>query len=663
MERLLILLILGLTVLGLTTFSAKANEMDFFEEFNEEFENKVDIEIESLDLILPESREGKAGVFKFKKFQIQNENVSIFLGNEESVFDSNIFVKGSRVGIKGPHTRFAYKLDEINTEYFHSFKWVNVKNTSLLMDSEKISLRGEYYEIRKPETRLNLQNFIWDCERNKDYLVNDSRGFLASCLNEASIYPSVKDGLIDIDFTFFGPNDNPKDQIDFKSTIKNIYLSEEGISGGSEMSTLTFGNGVHLAASHMTADCYKVKNLIQINTENMLNPCLNDFKMESELFGIYFKDTDQEFFNFEKPVLSLTEDSINLSNKMFIYESPETKIKLQNVSMSAAKFENFGEIDFDSYLRSLYNANSFGPTKGHEYSIMDFKMIDLEAKEDETKEVFIRSHIDSFKTNQNKITVSAPKSTISLDDNYDFHFNDLSIECDKESNIIKFSGTKVLADCKHKGTYIMRDILIDNKKDEKRPKYFLKPEYLKVKDGYLSLLAPGFQLVDEKENITLLNNSIKCRKDYESDLFDILDVIEGCFKESRAYISRIVSEKNKKRDATEYIYDLYERMLQGKVANPISLIRTRDAFVRDVKININNNWIKIDLDIKFLKADLKVKAEGRITLDRETEMVTIDIKQAKLPLTKSKKVLLYFLKKNMANDTISFKNGKIFIKL
>ena len=385
--------------------------------------------------------------------------------------------------------------------------------------------------------------------------------------------------------------------------------------------------------------------------------------MSSSLFGIYFKDDDSESYNFDKPKIVFSDTKILLSNKMFKCSSPTSNLKLQNVQMEATKFGEFDELDFNSYLKSLYNANTFTPTKGHASTKLDFEIINPEAKKDETKILKFESAIERFKTDQRKIYVDTSKTTISMVEDYDFHMNEVKVECDKQANIVNFDSDKVLADCKHNGTYFLRDVLIDNKKDEKKPKYFLKPEYLKVKDGYMSLLAPGFQLVDEKENITLLNTSLKCRKDYDKDLYDILDVIDGCFKESNAYISRSVSEKNKKRDATEDIYRLYEKMLDGKIANPISLIATRDAFVRDVKIQIKNNWIKIDLDIKFWKADLKVKAEGRITLDRETETVEIDIKQAKLPLSKSKKVLMYFLKKNMANETILFEDGLIKIKL
>lgn len=664
LDRIIILLLLGLSLLGLTTFSANANdEMDFFEEFSEEFENKVDIEIDSLNFTRPDSGTGKAGTFKFKKFQIQNPNFSIFVGNEDSIFDSNVFIKGSFIGIKGPLTRIAYNLDEVNAKYLNSFKFANIEKTRLLMDKEGISLSGLYYQIRKPESMLTLENFIWDCDRNEKYLTNDSIGFLSGCLNAAEVRSLDDNELINVNFTFFGKEENIEDKVEFSSKIKNVNFEDSRVTGQTEVSNITFGNGVHLVSSEMKADCSKPSDLIDINSDTLLIPCLNDFKMDSELFGIYFKDDATQSYNFENPKLTITDKKISIANKMFKYDSPTAKIKIQNVKMSADKIIGFDELNFKSYLESLINSNTFTATEGTEFAKLDFSLIEPEAEADETKVVHIQSFIKQFKTEPSKIVVDSAKTTISMDEDYDFHMNEVHVECDKEEKIVFLDGEKVLADCKHSGRYTMRDILIDNKKDVKKPKYYLKPEYLKVKDGYLSVLAPGFQLVDEKENITLLNTSLKCRKNYDKDLFNILDVLDECFKDSKAYISRIVSEKNKKRDRTENIYQLYEKMLRGKVANPINLIDTKDAFVRDVKIAMKNNWIKIDLDIKFWKADLKVKAEGRITLDRDEEIVTIDIKQTKLPLSKSKKVLMYFLRKNLANDTITFEDGLIKIKL
>lgn len=663
MERLLLLLFIGLTLLGLTTYSANADELDFFEEFSEEFENKVDIEIDSLDFIRPESGVGNAGTFKFKKFHVQNPRFSIFVGNEDSLFDSNVYIKGSHVGIKGPLTRFSYKLDEMNTEYLHSFKWANVKSTSLLMNKEEINLSGLYYQIRKPETVLLLENFVWNCDRHSDYLENDANGFLAGCLNSASILPLNKDNLIDVSFTFLGPDEKEEDKLEFNSRIKSISLGAERVTGETEISSMTFGNGTHLVASKMLANCGKPVDLIEINSANLLIPCLNDFVMESELFGIYFKDNADESFNFEKPKIQVTEDSLKLENKMFKYDSPTAKLKLLNVQMKSNKVGDFKELDYDSYLLSLYNASTFYPSKGFQTTTLDYSIINPEAGLDETKVLNIRSDIKEFKSDQNKIYATASKLLLKQDEEYFYHLNGTSLECAKESNILDFNSDKVLADCKNNGTYKFRDILIDNQKDDKKPKYFLKPEYIKVEDGFLSLLASGFQIVDEKENLTLLNASLKCKKDYDKDLFEILDIIENCFQDSKAYIGRIVSEKNKKRDQTKGIYQLYKRMLEGKVANPINLVRTKDAFVRDVKVQIKDNWLAVDLEIKFLAGDIKVKAEGSIVLDRESETIIIDIKKAKLPLTKSKKILMYFLKKNMANETVVFEDGKILIKL
>lgn len=642
---------------------ADFSDLDLFENLTNDNSNVIDIDIESLEFIRPISGTGKAGTFKFKKLNIQNSVATISLENEDHAFDSTIYIRENRVGIKGPLAKLTYRLDEENTNYLHSFKWANVVSTQLLMNTDEISLKGLFYEIRKPESLLRLENFSWDCLRHEDYLENDSTGFLSGCLNYGKIYPLYDDDLIDISFSLIDPDEkDSRETVKLESKISGVEIELDRVTAKSNLSVLTFKNDVRLISSEVLVNCDKPEDLISINAESLLVPCLNDLQMESELLGIYLDYDDEKFFNFETPKLRLTEKEMTLTSRLLKYESPLIKFKIKDVKLVSRKDESFSVLDINSYKLSLFNKSLVTPSEGA--SFFHFSVLSEDTKGDEAQRVTIESDVERFEFHKNKISIKAPRLLINQDDSYFYHMNEVELDCFKESNILEFDVDKVLSDCKYSGNYSFRDILIDDQSEGADSKYFLEVESLKVNNGHLSLLAPGFQLIDKKENMTLINLNLKCRKTYEKDLFNILDVLEDCFEDSSIFIGRIVSEENEEREETRDIFSLYEKMIKGKVANPLSLIRKKDAFIKNAKININKNRLSVDVDLKLLGVKMKVKADGIIILDRETETIVIDIEKVKLPLSKSKKIFMFLLRKNVANDTISFEDdGKIYIKL
>lgn len=636
--------------------------MDFFDEFEADAKYKVDIVVDSLDFIRPESGKGRAGTFQFEKFYFSSANSSIFLENNSNIFDSTVYIKDKFIGIKGPNTRFSYNLAQVDAEYLHTFYWAKIKSTRLLMDDEQVKLSGEYYQIRKPKTVLKLENFTWDCDRHPDYMENNSKGFLAGCLNMASIMPINDSSAIDVSYEFMEENKSDKGIL-FDSSITEVQMNKTSFKGLTNESELRFDNGVKLISSDMVVECEKQADLIDITSESVLAPCLSNFKMNSKLFAILDRGETQRDYKFRKPTIAFLKDEIKIETDEFHFESEDINFNLLRGRLVTKKKPGFDLVKFDDYLVSWYNFSELLPSNGDKTIEMRMRFSSLDEKTNEKSLIKLNSNLKYMKAASNKILLDADNFVLDLNNDYIFKFKSLKVDCYKEVISADFVTEKVLKDCKGKGRFVFPKLVIDNKKDPKKSKYYLKSEFLKVENGSLSILAPGFQLVDKETNITLLNSSVKCKKSYEKDLFDVLDIIEDCFENSKVYIEKIVSEKNKKRKATKGIYSLYEKILKGEDHNPISLIKLKDAFVKDIRLSIIKNWLKVELEIKFLGANLKVRAEGKIELDRDKGIVTIDVQIAKMPLTKSKKMLMYFLKKNLASEKIYFEDGLIKIIL
>lgn len=662
LERTLCLIILGLALLGLTSITSKASELDFFDEFESDSKSKVDIIVDSLDFVRPETGAGKSGTFKFKKFHFVSPNSSVFLENQNNIFDSVVYIKDKFIGVKGPSARFSYNLAQVDAEYLHTFSWVKLRSTRLLMEEEQISLSGEYYQIRKPKTILALENFTWDCDRHPDYLENNSNGFLAGCLNLAGIKPIEDSRGISVSYQFIEEN-KTQNEIAFNSNITEVLMGQDSFKGHSNTSELIFDNGVKLISSDMTVECEKQRDLIEITSETVVTPCLTNLEMNSDLFAIVDRSTVERDYKFTKALISLSQDEILVSADQLRFASEEVSFDLDHGRLVTKKMKDFDTQKFSDYLVSWYNSSKLIPLKPSSPMKMAFKINGVNPKTKQKTDMKISSFLKGLEATEETIVFDSENFVIDQNNEYLYKFKTLQVECSKKLIGEDFNMEEVLKDCKSSGRFKFPRLVIDNKVDPKKSKYFLKSEYLKVEDGFMSILAPGLQLVDKETNITLFNSSLKCRKNYENDLFDILDVIEDCFEGSSAFINKIVSEKNKKRSETKNIYSLYTKLLNGSDFDPISLIREKDAFVKDIRLDIKKNWMKLNLEIKFLGANLKISAEGKISLDRSRELITVDIQKAKLPLTKSKKILMYFLKKNLASEKIYFENGLIKIIL
>jgi hypothetical protein len=420
---------------------------------------------------------------------------------------------------------------------------------------------------------------------------------------------------------------------------------------------------VTLISSDMVVECEKQPDLIDITSETVLTPCLTNLTMNSGLFAIVDRSTIVRDYKFTKPKISLTSDEIEVETDKLRFESEDINFELNRGRLITKKLKDFKPQDFSNYLVSWYNNSVLIPSAGKPIMKMGMDIAGVNEDTNQKTLLKISSLLKELKVTQNNLVFDSGAFDIDQNNEYLYKFKSLYVDCFKKEIGEDFDMDSVLKDCKSNGRFTFPKLVIDNKIDAKKSKYFLKSEFLNIEDGILSLVVPGFQLVDKEENITLLNTSLKCKKSYEKDLFDILDVIEDCFSHSKAYIDKIISEKNKKRNETKNIYSLYSEILKGKDIDPISLVRSKDAFVRDIRVNIDNNWLKIDLEIKFLGANLTVKAEGDIHLDRDNELITINLKKAKLPLSKSKKILMYFLKKNLASEKIFFEDGLIKIKI
>jgi hypothetical protein len=131
---------------------------------------------------------------------------------------------------------------------------------------------------------------------------------------------------------------------------------------------------------------------------------------------------------------------------------------------------------------------------------------------------------------------------------------------------------------------------------------------------------------------------LNCRKELDSDLFEINDVLRDCITYGRLSIGELRSD-NKFDDK-------------------------KDSDNKNLIINSDSGSLVIETSIRFLGMNHKIGIYGKIALNESKKQIILTVTNTKLPFgITSVKLLMYFLKKDLISKDISIQNNVITITL
>ena len=242
-----------------------------------------------------------------------------------------------------------------------------------------------------------------------------------------------------------------------------------------------------------------------------------------------------------------------------------------------------------------------------------------------------------------------------LDRNYELTILNGEGSCSRAHEILEFDFDALMKDCVHNFNLASGPITLFNKLKEKT--FAFTPKVFTAKHGKIYFFTEQWDVSDAAESTSIFNLDIQCLKRKENDLSDYVNILDDCFTQSKIAIDGFKSESDDKSLQLEEIIDREVFEYFG-VKEDIE-----DSRVQDLKASIVNGIINLTAKVSYI-AKFKIVMQGNISLIDDNTRIKIEITKAKLPLgIPATKLSLYFLRKYMVSEDITFEDNIIYINI
>jgi len=331
-------------------------------------------------------------------------------------------------------------------------------------------------------------------------------------------------------------------------------------------------------------------------------------------------------FVMDENQLTLTGESM-----YFLNETSSMKLKLFRIyCQNNLLVKQFAPAQTD-VLASCF---SFMTLNGSYQQGNDLAQLEYEGINGEDKS-FLRATVKSFDIRQSEILANLPTVMTVSNDSYVINATDLVLNCAKDEDLAGLDFDKIKKPCMNKLRLNPVKAVIVDKKENSRFNLDVKNVVVQDKVLYISLNSG---VLSDKLSTTYINNAlINCRKNEDSDLFELTNVLRDCITYGRVSIGEVKSDRVEEK---------------------------KDSSSKNIAINADNGSILIQADIKFLGMNSRVSIYGRVSLDEAKKQIHVTVTDTKLPFgINSVKLLMYFLKKDLISKDISINNNVITITL
>ncbi len=256
--------------------------------------------------------------------------------------------------------------------------------------------------------------------------------------------------------------------------------------------------------------------------------------------------------------------------------------------------------------------------------------------------------IKKLELTRDDILLTSDKLELNLNNDFLISGNQFDFKCAKK-NISTIDSDQLLQFCLHDFTIAPMSVVnVTNLDDNSSFSFF--PEVVKLHSELLEFKTPALNIVMDGETTTLQGMKFSCFLDEHADATDVSAYVSGCLKKSHFAIGSLSSSS--KDSGSE---DIFEEELKNSKANKGTL--------QEIFMSVKDGKMYMTSKVKFLfKFNLTVEATSHF--NETTKVLQIHVDRAKLPLgIRSVKLLMYFIRKMMASETVKVSGKDIFIQL
>lgn len=337
--------------------------------------------------------------------------------------------------------------------------------------------------------------------------------------------------------------------------------------------------------------------------------------------------------------LILDDYQLNLSGQFFSATNVDSSVKLKNFLLYC---QGNGVAPLDTNLVAespstdiIKNCFSFMTLNGSYLPLNPLAQIEYEGVKNKDK-TYMQSEVRSFDLRKTLINADLASAKIVSNDDFIINATNVKLDCDKDEGLTELDFEKIKKTCTNRMKLgPLKASLLDKKQ---KTSFVLDINNILVKNKLLSFgMTTG--MLTGVESTTYLNNVLlNCRKEIDSDVFELNHVLRDCLTYGRLSIGVMTSDNK---------YD------DKKPSSNKNLI-----------VNFDAGRMALATAIHFLGRDHKVAIYGRMVLDESNKKLILTVTDTKLPFgITSVKLLMYFLKKDLISKDIKIEKNIITISL
>lgn len=330
---------------------------------------------------------------------------------------------------------------------------------------------------------------------------------------------------------------------------------------------------------------------------------------------------------------------LNLAGESMAFMNADTSVKLQKFRVYCQQGElpvpAPGAVAAPSsdMMKSCLNFMTLNGTyqPGNESAALEYEGVDLKTGD----KTFVQTKVRSVDLRKTEINASLLATKTVSNDSYFINASNVELNCAKDEDLAAPDFEKIKRTCLNRMKLgALKASIVDK---TAKSTFNLDIKDITVKDKILYFTLNSGALSDATSTTSLAGVLLNCRKETDTDLLELTDVLKDCTTYARINIAEIRSSKPDEK---------------------------KDTSIKNIAINTNNNALLTTAEVKFLGVTAHVGIHGNVTLDQARKQLIITVTDTKLPLgINSVKLLMYFLKKNLISKDIAINNNVITIQL
>lgn len=333
--------------------------------------------------------------------------------------------------------------------------------------------------------------------------------------------------------------------------------------------------------------------------------------------------------------LILDANQLNISGEYFSFINPDSSVKLNKFRLYCQSLANLdpnttAEAPSTDMMANCFNFltlnGNYAPN--NEFATLEYEGIDKGEK------TFMQAQVRSFDLRKTQLSANLSTAKFVSNDSYFINATELNLNCAKDEDLKTLDFNKFKKSCMNQLKISpLKANLVDK---QAKSTFNLDIKDVTVKDKIVYFAVNSGALSDAASTTYINNLLLNCKKEEDTDLFDLNQVLHDCLSFGRFSLEEVKSTKPDQKDTA----------------------------IKNISVSTTNGALIMQAEAKILGLKARVSIYGSLALNEAKKQLIITVTDTKLPLgLNSVKLLMYLLKKNLISKDISISNNVITIQL